>query len=339
MPQPEPPMIATTLPRGMRHVDARAAPDAGGRSRTSRRRARRRSCGVRSRSRQEARREGVGARDARGQRDGDCSRTARRRRNDPRSVIGAVPLSPRAASARRSRAPPAARAARRRRRPRTASPASGRCERAPRRRTPVTSTSPSSSSSASVRPTARGAVGQQHRMQPRLQVLGRVRRVGRAVEEAAEQAVALLADRADAREHAVERHAEQQQRVRREHQAAFEHLGDDLRRAGLEQRGRARCRRRVRTMTGSSGRSCVHVVQDLERDRRVGERDRPPRAPSRGRPRPAPRAGSRRRRRRVAAVGRRLAHALAGRRRARRTGCPRARAGARGSGRCGRSRR
>ena len=87
-----------------------------------------------------------------------------------------------------------------------------------------------------VLPTAERPLGQQHRVQPRLQIVGRVGRVGRAVEEAAEEAVALLADRADARQHAVERHADQEQRVRREHQAAFEHFRHDLGRAGLQQR-------------------------------------------------------------------------------------------------------
>ena len=82
---------------------------------------------------------------------------------------------------------------------------------------------------------AQRALGQQHRLQPRLQVVGRIGGVGRAVKESAEQAVALLADRADPRQHAVQRHAQQQQRVRREHQAALEHLGHDFRRAGVEQ--------------------------------------------------------------------------------------------------------
>ena len=110
------------------------------------------------------------------------------------------------------------------------------------------------------------AVGQMHRMQPRLQVVGRIRGVGRAVKESAEEAVALVADRADARQHAVERHAEQQQRVRGEHQAALEHFGHDFRGAGVEQPielavvERAHDHRKL-------GTQLVHVMQDLERGR------------------------------------------------------------------------
>src|SRR5258708_17614704 len=58
----------------------------------------------------------------------------------------------------------------------------------------------------------RRAIGEHHRMQPRLQVVGSVRSVGRAVIEAAKQAVTLLADRADPLEDTSERHAEKQQR-------------------------------------------------------------------------------------------------------------------------------
>ena len=43
-----------------------------------------------------------------------------------------------------------------------------------------------------------GALRQMHRVQPRLHVLGRVGGVGGAPEESAEEAVALVADRADA---------------------------------------------------------------------------------------------------------------------------------------------
>ena len=133
-----------------------------------------------------------------------------------------------AAASRRARDPPGGRAARRRRPPRTRQSPRAAATRAPRRRTPVTSTSASSRSSPSARPTACARSGSMDRMQARLQVLGGVGGIGRAVEEAAEQAVALLANRADPLQHAIERHAEQQQRVRREHEAAFEHLRHDL---------------------------------------------------------------------------------------------------------------
>src|SRR5487761_2288098 len=47
---------------------------------------------------------------------------------------------------------------------------------------------------------------QDDRMQARLQVLGGVDRVARAAEEPAEQAIALLADRPDALQHAIQWH-------------------------------------------------------------------------------------------------------------------------------------
>ena len=140
-------------------------------------------------------------------------------------------------------------------------------------------------------------------------------------------------------QHAIERHAEQQQRMRREHQAAFEHLRHDL--GGARLRAGARCSvsSSVRTITGSSG--AQRAARGAGSSGRSGvsanviATARALREPG-GHQRLAPR--------RVAvddaaAVGGRLAHALRDRSRARRTGCPRARAGARGSGRCGRSRR
>src|SRR5215472_970322 len=54
------------------------------------------------------------------------------------------------------------------------------------------------------------ALGQQNRMQPRLQILRRVGGVGNAVEEAAEQAVSLLANRANARKYPIERNPKHQ---------------------------------------------------------------------------------------------------------------------------------
>ena len=68
-----------------------------------------------------------------------------------------------------------------------------------------------------------------HRMQPRLQVVGGIRIVGRAVEESAKQAVTLLANCANSGEHAIERQSEEEQRVRREHEASFQHFRNDLR--------------------------------------------------------------------------------------------------------------
>jgi hypothetical protein len=92
------------------------------------------------------------------------------------------------------------------------------------------------------------------------------------VEKTPEQAVALLADRADAREHAVERHAEQEQRMRREHQAALEDLGHDLGRARVEQLVELAVVDRAHD-DRELGPARVHLVQDLERERHVGERD------------------------------------------------------------------
>ena len=141
------------------------------------------------------------------------------------------------------------------------------------------------------------AAGQQQRMQARLQVLGGVGGIGRAVEEAAEQAVALLADRADALQHAVQRHAEQQQRVRREHQAAFEHFRHDFRRARRQQPVELVVVERAHD-DRQLGPRLMRVMEDLQRHRRVRERDRRARAPSRARRRTARPCARRRRRRR-----------------------------------------
>src|SRR6516164_3776278 len=58
------------------------------------------------------------------------------------------------------------------------------------------------------------ALGEHDRVQPRLQILLGVDGVRYAVEEAAEQAVTLLANRAYRSEHAIERNTEEQQKVR-----------------------------------------------------------------------------------------------------------------------------
>ena len=90
------------------------------------------------------------------------------------------------------------------------------------------------------------------------------------MKEAAKKAVALLADRANAQQHPVERHANQKQGMRREHQASFEHFGDDFGRARLQQQVE------LGVVQGANddrhlGTRFVHVMQNLERRRRIGK--------------------------------------------------------------------
>ena len=59
----------------------------------------------------------------------------------------------------------------------------------------------------------RGTIREKHRMQPWLQIVRGIRSVGCAVEETAKHAVAFLANGADASEHSIERHAQDQQRM------------------------------------------------------------------------------------------------------------------------------
>ena len=110
-------------------------------------------------------------------------------------------------------------------------------------------------------------------MQARLPLLGRIRRdVALAMEKTAQQAVAGIAHLAHATHHARHRHAHQHQRMAGEHQAGFERVGHDLGRSGrlqplhvrIVERAHDHRQRRV---------DRVRVVQDLERGRRVRERD------------------------------------------------------------------
>ena len=89
-----------------------------------------------------------------------------------------------------------------------------------------------------------------------------------AVEVAAQQAVARVALLLDDAEHAPHRHADQRQRMAREHQRALDRLGHDLGRAGgaqalevgvVDRAHDDRHRRRMR----------LHEVQHLQRRRRV----------------------------------------------------------------------
>ena len=119
-----------------------------------------------------------------------------------------------------------------------------------------------------------GAVRQHDGVQPRLQVLRRIRRVGGAVEEAAEEAVALLADGADALQHP---RSSGTPSTSSECEASIRLPSSTSGTTSVAPAAISlsiSLSSTVRTITGRSGRCALDVMQDLERHRRVGEGDR-----------------------------------------------------------------
>ncbi len=118
-----------------------------------------------------------------------------------------------------------------------------------------------------------GARSQSHRMQTRLLRLVEVFGfVGPSVKEAPHQAVTVLTDVANSADHAPQGHAQEHQRMRSEHQARFERLGDHFGGARGDQPVQVRVVERAHDHRQRRiDRPCV--MQDAQRERSIGESD------------------------------------------------------------------